>query len=162
MKRTKIIIISAVMLLAVSAFAVPALAAATYNTPAEAAAGVTGKPVEEIISEKVDSGKTYGQIAAEEGKLEEFKEEVLEIKKDRLQDKVDSGRITQEQADEAVSRIEEKQANCDGTGNGSGLCDGTGIGAGNNSGRQKGNGSGQGNGTGRGAGNGLRDGSCVK
>lgn len=165
MKRAKIVIISAVLLLAVSAFAVPALAAAAYQTPAEAAAGVTGKPVEEVISEKQESGKTYGAIAAEEGKLEEFKEEMLETKKDRLQEKVDTGKITQEQADKAAARIKKNQANCDGTGNGGGVCDGTGIVAGQRNqnrqsntanqrqgGQNNGNGFGQGNATGQGQG----------
>lgn len=187
MKRTKMILVSAVMLLTASTFAIPTLAASTYRTPAEAAAGVIGKPVDEVIRERQESGKTYGAIAAEEGKLEEFKEEVLTIKKARLQDKVDNGTLTQEQADAAVTRMEENRANCDGTGTGggAGACQGNGVGQGQgqrqkvNSNRQngqngqngqgaqngqnakKGQGRDVGSGRGTGQGKGLRDGSCI-
>lgn len=167
MKRTKILICSAVLVLCVSAFtAPPAAAAAKYNTPAGAVAGLTGKTMEEISRLKQTTGKTFGAIAAEEGKLEEFKKEMLEIKKDRIQENVDSGKITRQQADETISRVKENQANCDGTGNSSGKnqSNGNGTKQGNSNGQGRRNGGGQGNGSGRGGGGGgkgLRDGSCV-
>lgn len=52
-------------------------AAAEYKTPAEAAAGLTGQTVEEIIIERLETGKSFGAIADAAGKLEEFQETVL-------------------------------------------------------------------------------------
>jgi len=133
----------------VAAMSVPAFAA-QYTGPADACAGVTGQP-EEIIQSKRQSGKTYGQIASDYGKLPEFKAAMLEIKEDVLDGMVNAGRITQEQASKAIKAVKERQAACDGTGsNGQGL--GLGLGADN----------GQGAGNGQGGGNGmrLRDGSC--
>lgn len=140
--------------------------AAAYSTPAEAAAGVTGRSIEEVVSQRQD-GQTYGTIANEAGKLEEFKEAVLEIKEERLQELVKDGSITQSDADEILAVIKERQAICDGTGNsGAGL--GLGLGGGYGMGAGRGNGGGQGIGRGnggspRGMGVGgmrLQDGSC--
>ena len=100
----------------VGAMSVTAFAASAYKTPAEAAAGVTGKTVEEVITQRQDTGKTYGEIANEAGKLEEFKNEMLEMKKDAIAQKVTDGKLTQERADEILKAVEEKAANCDGTG----------------------------------------------
>ena len=105
----KIITLGAVVLI-VGATSITAFAASTYTTPAEAAAGVTGKTVEEVIAEKTETGKTYGTIAKESGKLEEFKQENLEIKKDVLAKKVVDGTITQEKADEILKAIDENQS----------------------------------------------------
>ncbi|MDD4726001.1 MAG: DUF2680 domain-containing protein, partial [Tissierellia bacterium] len=60
--------------------------------------------------------KTYGSIAIEAGKLDEFKSEMLEIKKENLAALVEAGTITQEKADAILKAIEENQAVCDGTG----------------------------------------------
>lgn len=130
--------------------------AATYSTPAEAAAGVTGKTQEQIATLR-QSGKTYGTIAADAGKLEAFKTAVLEIKNDRLKELVKDGRITQAKADELLKAIKARQTACTGTGNGGsglGLGIGGGFGNGQGIGRQSG---------GRGMGLGgmrLQDGSC--
>lgn len=124
-----------------------AFAASNYNTPAEAVAGLTGKTVESVVAEKLESDKTYGTIAEEAGKLEEFKSEILEIKKATLAEKVAAGNMTQEQADEIISALEESIENCDGTGTGS-----TRIGQKMNAGFGGMNGKGNGNGLGRGQG----------
>mgnify|MGYP003623413978 CR=1 FL=1 len=140
--------------MSVSAFA------ATYSTPADACAGVTGKTLEQVITLR-QGGKTYGAIAADAGKLEEFKDAVLEIKEDRLKKLVQDGTITQAEADEILEIIKERQAVCDGTGNG-----GSGLGLGLGGGRGRTQGTGRGNGgTGRGMGAGgmrLQDGSCYR
>jgi hypothetical protein len=155
--------------LAICATSFTALAASNYQTPAEAVAGITGRTVESVVSEKVESGKTYGMIASDAGKLDEFRSEVLEIKKDNLNTQVAAGRMTQEQADAIIQSLEENQAICDGTGKakigksfgarfGS---NGTGLGTGGaNCGTGIGRGQG-GGGRGMGAGGlGLQDGSC--
>ncbi len=116
MTKIKKIIALGAAVLTVGTTSITAFAASTYKTPAEAAAGITGKTVEEVIAEKTESGITYGTIAKEAGKLEEFKQEIIEIKKYVIEKKVAEGTLTQEKADEILKAIEENQANCDGTG----------------------------------------------
>lgn len=83
MKMTKKFIAGCTAAFMLSATSVTAFAAASYSTPAEAAAGITGK--------------SYGAIANEAGKLEEFKAEMLQM-------------------------LESRQAVCNGTGNNQGGC----------------------------------------
>ncbi|GAA0746492.1 hypothetical protein [Clostridium oceanicum] len=104
------------MALTIGAMSLTAFAASNYKTPAEAAAGVTGKTVESVTHEKAETGKTYGTIAKDAGKLDEFKKENLEMKKDNLKSQVESGKITQEKADEIIKAVEKNQAECDGSG----------------------------------------------
>ncbi|MFZ2537670.1 MAG: hypothetical protein WAX04_02060 [Oscillospiraceae bacterium] len=146
------------MVLAISSTSSTAFAASTYNTPAEAVAGITNRTVQSVIDERAQTGKTYGTIAKEAGNLDRFKKENLEMKKSKLNAQVVDGEITQEKADTIIKAIEENQAVCDGTGaakigrkmgakfGSNGTCIGKGK-----------------NGGGRGMGSGgqkLRDGSC--
>lgn len=117
MKKFKRFIMVGAMVMVVGATTVTAFAASSYDTPAEALAGLTGKTVEDVIAERTETGKTYGTLANDAGKLEEFRAEVLQIKKDILAEKVAAGLMTQERADEIAAAIENNQANCDGTGN---------------------------------------------
>lgn len=131
---TKIKKITAIgaMVLVIGATSITAFAASKYSSPAEAVAGLTGKTVESVIQERQDTGKSYGTIAEEAGKLEEFKQEKLQILKDNLAKRVADGTITQERADEIVKAVEERQAACDGTGTGGAGCGmGAGLGRGN-------------------------------
>ena len=116
MTKLKKIVALGAMVLAIGATSVTVFAASNYNTPAEALAGLTGRTVESVTVERSKTGKTYGTIANEAGKLTEFKAEILEIKKDALTEKVTAGTITQEKADEIIAALEANQANCDGTG----------------------------------------------
>ncbi len=159
MKRWKKITTTGFMVMAISATGVTAFAASQYNTPAELAAGITGRTVESVVAEKIETGRTYGKIAFDAGKLDEFKTEALEIKKDQLASQVTSGTMTQERADTIITALEKNQANCDGTGNagiGKSLgarfgANGAGMGTGRGSTTERGRG---------GQGMGLRDGSC--
>lgn len=114
MNFKKPIIVGAIVV-AVLATSVTAFAATTHKKPAEIVAGLAGRTVDSIVSEKTDTGKTYGTIAKEAGKLDEFKQQQLENKKQILQEKVAAGTMTQEKADEIIKAIEERQENCDGT-----------------------------------------------
>lgn len=61
--------------------------------------------------------------------LDELKAQRLELMKDRLEDRVEAGVITQAQADAMIARMKEYQALCDGTGgNGAGWMMGGGRG----------------------------------
>lgn len=124
--------------------------ATEIKTPADIAAAVTGKSVTDIAKERAE-GKTYGAIADEGGKLDEFKSQMLEQKKALLDQKVKDGEITQQQADEIYNAIKNNQSLCDGTGNAK-LGKQYGMGCGN----------GQGMGSRRGQGQGMRCGAINK
>lgn len=120
--------------------------AAEVTTPADIAAALTGKTLTEVTQERAE-GKTYGTIANEAGKLDEFKAQILEQKKVTLAQRVKDGTLTQEQADQLLTRIQSNQATCDGTGT-AGMGQMAGAGFGNGSGRGQGSGQGLGNGSG--------------
>ncbi|TYQ16577.1 UNVERIFIED_CONTAM: hypothetical protein Cloal_3133 [Acetivibrio alkalicellulosi] len=78
---------------------VGAVFAAEFKRPVEIASEVTGESIENLRTIRVEEGKTYGSIAEDYGKLDEFKAIMLEQKKALLDEKVESGVITQEEAD---------------------------------------------------------------
>lgn len=94
------------------------VSAMTSKTPAESLAEVTNKTVEEVTQAKADSGFSYGKLAADENKLEEFKLERSQARKEMLQERVNDGKLTQEEADERLAKMEARHENCDGTGEG--------------------------------------------
>lgn len=156
-KFKKIAILGAVVL-TIGAFSLTSFAQSIYKTPAEAAAGLTGKTVESVIAERQETGKSYGAIAGEAGKLEEFKAENIQIKKDALEARVAAGTLTRERADEIIKALEANVGNCDGTGTdrvGQGYGAGFGGGCGNGNGNGNGYGRGQGGGCGMGCGQGA-------
>jgi len=166
----KLAVLGAVVL-AVGATTVTAFAASNFSTPAEIAARVTDRTVEDVTAEKIEKGITYGTIANNSEKLDEFKSEMLENKIAILNERVADGSMTQEEADEIIVALKENQAFCDGTGTakigqqfGAGFGGMMGNGNGQGQGRGLGNGQGMGRGqggNGLGNGQGLRDGSCL-
>jgi hypothetical protein len=123
------------------------------KSPAEILSGLTGKTVNGITTERA-TGKTYGTIADEAGKLEEYKSEILQQKKAILDQRVKDGNLTQQQADALFKAMETNQATCDITGgNRMGRMNGAGLGCGAMMGQ--GRGAGMGGGFGRGAGMGY-------
>lgn len=115
-----------------------AIFASASKPPVDVLSGLTGTTVEVLEKERL-AGKTYGSIAAEAGKLEAFKSEVLKQKKARLDQRVKDGLMTQEEADNIYNEIKNNQKNCDGPGTGSGKPDkGRGMGFGNGQGKGKG------------------------
>ena len=124
------------------------------TTPAGIVSGLTGKSVEDITAQRANC-TTYGAIAQEAGKLDEYKTQSLEQKKLVLDQRVKDGKLTQAQADEIYKSIETNQVTCDGTGSAAiGKSNGIGFGQG----MRMGKGSGQrGGGMGRGMGNGLNN-----
>ncbi|MEA4894221.1 MAG: DUF2680 domain-containing protein, partial [Oscillospiraceae bacterium] len=172
MKNFKKTIAIGVTALTLGATSIAAFAASQYATPAEAVAGMTGRSVESVVAEKSENGTTYGSMASDAGVLEEFKAQMLEMKKENLSAQVAAGDMTQEKADEIIAALEENMADCDGTGGaqiGKALgarfgSNGSGFGnCGENCGAGTGEGQGRGQGGGRGMGVGgmrLQDGSC--
>jgi hypothetical protein len=144
MKNIKKMVLSLAVVTVLSTGVV--FAAVATKTPAEVTAGLTGKTIEEVTKDRT-SGKTYGTIAEEAGKLEEFKTETLQQKKLVLDQRVKDGSLTQAAADEIYNSIVKNQETCDGTGSaGIGKMNGAGFGQGRGQGMGKG--SGQGNGSG--------------
>ena len=161
MTRTNKLLSMVAVTLVMSVTSIGVFAASTYNTPAEALAGLTGKTVEQVVQERQETGKSYGVLADEAGKLEEFKDETLQIKKDFLDKRVATGTLTQAKADEILKAIEANQAICDGTGSAKiGQKFGAGFGNGMRNGNDMGNGNGMRNGNGQGLGRGM--GGCTQ
>jgi hypothetical protein len=163
MKGIKKVIALGTMVLTMGAASGAAFAATSYNSPAEAAAALTGKTKASIISERVQSGNTYGKIASEAGVLNEFKSEMLEIRKNKLNTRVQNQTMTQEQADAIIKSIEANQADCDGThtariGNAMAAQFGAGSAMGKGNGEAQGLAAGARDGKGKGIGQGLAGG----
>lgn len=101
-----------------------AFAANTNSAPVDILTSVIGKSAEEIAA-SLQEGKSYGAIAAEEGKLTEFHAAMLTAQKDALAAAVANKTITQEEADAQLANLEARMTLCDGTGNcqnGTGIC----------------------------------------
>jgi len=144
MKKIRNIVAASALTLAMGVTSLTVFAAAKYDSPQEALAGITGKTVEEITEERFDEDKTYGEIAAEAGKLDEYKEELFEQKKEIVEERVTEGSLSRENADEILERVEDNQATCFGDGeSGSGMMGGFGFMFGNGSGGGRGNGFGR-------------------
>lgn len=146
MKNLRHVLAASLVIVAMGVTSVTVFAAAKYDSPAEAAAALTGKSVEEVYKIRQEENKTLGTQVDEVGKLDEFQKEILEQKKEILQERVADGRLTQAQADEILLNLETNQANCDGTGLGRGMMNGLGFGQGMMNGYRNGNGNGFGNG----------------
>ena len=88
------------------------------------------------------------ETSANNAALEEGKAIRLERMEERLEALVSAGSLTQEQVDDMLAAMIQRQENCDGTGCGNqGQCDGTGAGfCGGNSDRGQGCGMGRGRG----------------
>jgi len=154
MKSIERFIITGGMAITIIAGSVIAFAESQYSTPAEAVAGLTARDAQSVIDERARTGKTYGAIATEASVLDEFKTEMLKIRKDMLSALVAAGSITQKQADEIFAGIIDNMAVCAGAGTGCAL-----YGAGRSIGAGRGMGVGRGISVGRGMGYGLRNGS---
>jgi len=123
------------------------------TTPAGIVSALTGKSVEQVTAERV-AGKTYGTIANDAGKLDEFQVENLARQKVVLDQRVKDGTLTQAQADTIYNSMKTNQTTCDGAGN-AGICQGNGTGLG--LGQGMGSGAGQRNGSGKGRGMNARN-----
>lgn len=106
--------VAVLALIATTSIGGSAFAASKYSSPAEMTAGVTNQSVESVMEQKKNGNKTYSEIAEEAGKLEEYKAEKLQMKKDKLDKLVKEEKITQEEADEKLEKSKEHIEKCDG------------------------------------------------
>jgi len=153
MKKTTIALISVVALL--SLVLTTAAFAATYANPGEIVSALTGKTLAEVYTERSE-GKTYGQIAEDNGQLEQFQDEMLEYKKGIIDERIESGVISEEDGEALKKSIEERTNLCTGTPGANQGCIGQGFGGGMGFGKGQGQGQGQGRGMGQGMGFGRR------
>ncbi|MCT4597908.1 MAG: hypothetical protein N4A50_08565 [Vallitalea sp.] len=129
MKTTKIITLG----LAISLF----IGMVTYAaSPAQIYSELTGVSVEKAYELRND-GKTYGELASEQGVLEEFKAKMIEEKIIIIEEKVQEGELTREEADEFIQRLKDNSENCDPT-NPNRLGQKIGLGRGSNRGQGRG------------------------
>lgn len=112
MKRISKIIAGGTLAVAMGVTSLTAFAAAKYDNPWEALAGITGKTEEEIEKEHWEEGKMLYEIAEEEGKLEEFRAEVKEQKEELIEERVSEGTLSRERADEILENIENGTGPC--------------------------------------------------
>lgn len=136
MKNFKKLIAAATIVGILGVVGVAGAAATGASTPSGIVAGLTGKSVEQVLAER-SAGKTYGTIANDAGKLEEFQTQALEQKKVILDQRVAEGNLTEEQADATYNSLKANQATCDGTSsarigqkNGAGFGQAVGMGSG--------------------------------
>jgi len=164
MTKIKKIFIIGLVILSLSAISVTSFAATEYKNPAEVYSALTETPVEDALALRQTSGITFGQLALEAGKSDDFKALVFEMKKQILADKVEAGVITQEKADEVLAILEAHIADCDGTGF-EGAKAGIGIGFGTGTMQKQGNSLSRGGQGGMQRGSGqrqnLKNGSCL-
>lgn len=92
------------------------VSAANYNTRMlDKTSSIINKTTEEVQALK-NSGKTYGQIAKEAGKLEEFKVAKLENLKAKIKELVDAGKLTEAEGNEKIKLVEDRMNSCTGDG----------------------------------------------
>ena len=124
--------------------------AAEHRTPADIVASLTGKAVANVIQERSETGKTFGMLAAEAGKLEEFKSEMLTAKEEVCDGTGNGAGLGCVYGNGAGNGPGCVYGNGPGCGYGNGAGNGPGCGYGNGAGRGNGNGWGRGQGAGRG------------
>ncbi|GMQ60391.1 hypothetical protein AN1V17_47910 [Vallitalea sediminicola] len=147
MKKTKLITFGLLgsLLVGMAAFAA---------TPAQIYSELTGVTEEEAY-ELRQEGKTFGELAEENEVYDEFVEKMLDEKTALVEEKVEQGQLTREEADEFIASLKENAGNCDpsnpqrlgqkiglnrGMGNGQGACNGNGLRNGTGNGYGRGNG----------------------
>jgi len=103
-----------VLLTSAALMAVTVTGVAAYSqTKVDTLVSLTGLS-EAAIAEAVDAGKTLGEIAFDEGVYDQFKATVVSGFEAHLQDKVDDGKLTAEEAADYLAEFEAKQADCTG------------------------------------------------
>jgi len=138
-KKTLVLIAAAFLTLVLSTVAF----AASYANPGEIVSDLTGKSEVEIYTER-SQGNTFGQIAEDNGQLEQFRSQMQEYKNAIIDERVKAGVISEENGEELKKAIEERIAACTGTPGANQGCLGQQFGGGIKSGNVQGGGFGRG------------------
>lgn len=123
MKNKKLLVVLTIVTTILVAFASVSFAASIYGSPAEILAGLTGKSVDEVYDAR-SNGQTFGEQAESAGVLDQFQQDRLDLMKDRLDQLVEDGRLTQEEAEARLAQMETALGTCDGTGENAGVMGG--------------------------------------
>ena len=84
-----------------------------YTQMLQTKAQILGMTVEELKEELAD-GKTFSVIAEEKGiTSEEFHQKMLITQKERLQNMVEAGIVTEEQVEQRLQLMEKRHTDCD-------------------------------------------------
>jgi hypothetical protein len=106
MKKKLVVLMAVVMVFGTMG---AAFADSSFN-PASVFGGLKGVDEEAAFEMRRESNLHFGELAENEGFSEEFRAEMLQVKKARLVELVAEGKLTQEAADEILVSFE----NCDG------------------------------------------------
>lgn len=102
-------VIAGVLALGVGVTSLTVFAATKYDSPREALSAITGKSMEEIHQLRYEEGLSDVELFETDEQYEEFKNEVLELRKERIQNRVEDGRLSQERANEMINEMEENE-----------------------------------------------------
>lgn len=127
MKYTKRWIMAGVAAAIIGVSGFTAMAAADYTNPLQLVANITGRTVESVADEQYTTGKSLYTIADEAGKSADFKDGMVTLRKERLDQRVADGTMSRDRADAIVSNM---KANDSGYGYGCGGYGGGGYGPG--------------------------------
>ena len=75
---------------------------------------MTGKAETDIFAQRTQ-GKTFGQVAQENGVLDQFESEMLKYKKEIIDERVAGGAITKETGESIKQALDERIGSCEGT-----------------------------------------------
>lgn len=117
MKYTKRWIMAGVAAAIIGVSGFTAMAAADYTNPMQLVANITGRTVESVADEQYTTGKSLYTIADEAGKSADFKDGMVTLRKERLDQRVADGTMSRDRADAIVSDM---KANDSGYGYGCG------------------------------------------
>lgn len=118
--KIKNIIVASLLAIGIGVTTLTVYAQAKYETPREALSAITGKTIDEIHTLRFEEGMNHADLFETDAQYEEFKSEVLEQRKDRIDERVEDGRLTQERANEIKNQMNEDTEMFDGRGFGRG------------------------------------------
>jgi len=106
MKKIIVFMVTGLMVVSTGAISF----ADSFSTPAEIYAGAAGTSVEEAFNQRGEDQR-FGELAKEKGVWDQFKESFLSTKVNAIEEKVNNGEMTSEEAEAIINQLED----CDGT-----------------------------------------------
>ncbi len=103
----------------IAVFFFGAASAAAYSgsdSPVAVLSDLTGKSADSLAERKMSTGKSFGEIASEEGKLIEFRHEMLKMKKNLVVKQAETGAVSEKEACDIIANIKRCKGCCDGKG----------------------------------------------
>lgn len=118
--KLKNTIIAGLLALGVGVTSLTVYAQANYDSPREALSAMSGKTMDEIHELRFEEEMTHRDFFETEEQYNKFTDEVLNQRKDIIDERVEDGRLTQERADEIKDQMDENPEMFEGRGYGSG------------------------------------------